>query len=110
MKTLTLEELSARLASATPPRLVEALPERYYLAGHLPGAININIDEVKAKAPGLLPAKDAPIVVYCASVTCANSDQVAVQLLALGYGDVAVYKGGKAEWEAAGRALQAQAA
>lgn len=110
MKTISLDTLAARLQAGPRPLLVEALPARYFDQGHLPGALNINVDEVKAKAPALLPRRDAPIVVYCASETCRNSDQVAVQLLALGYADVAVFKGGKAAWEAAGLALEGAAA
>lgn len=106
MKTIALESLAARVPSAARPVLVEALPARYFDQGHLPGALNINVDEVKAKAPSLLPRKDAAIVVYCASEACRNSDQVAVQLLALGYTDVAVFRGGKAAWEAAGLDLE----
>ena len=102
MNTITLQELQSHLAGATPPTLVEALPARYFEQWHLPRAVNINIGDVKEKAPALLPDSDAPIVIYCASITCNNSDQVAVQLTALGYRNVAVYKGGKAEWEAAG--------
>jgi rhodanese-related sulfurtransferase len=106
MKTIQLQELAARVGGATQPVLVEALPARYYDDWHLPRAININIGEVKAKAPALLPDKSADIVVYCASDTCSNSDQVAVQLHALGYSNVAVFKGGKAAWQAAGLAIE----
>lgn len=110
MKTISLNDLLDRLRSPTPPTLVEALPSRHFEQGHLPGAMNINVGEVKSLAPELLPAKTAGIVVYCASATCTNSDQVAVQLQALGYTDVAVFKGGKAEWHAAGHALEGGAA
>ncbi|HBG31692.1 rhodanese-like domain-containing protein [Candidatus Macondimonas diazotrophica] len=110
MKTISLNDLFNLLRSPTPPVLVEALPARYFAQGHLPGACNINTGEVKTLAPQLLPDKDAGIVVYCASVTCTNSDQVAVQLHALGYSDVTVFKGGKAEWQAAGHALEGVAA
>lgn len=106
MKTISLKELEASLRAARRPVLLEALPKRYFDQGHLPDAVNINVDEVKAKAPELLPDKEAQIVVYCASQTCTNSDQVAAQLHALGYTDVAVFKGGKAEWQAAGHALE----
>lgn len=106
MKTISLNNLLNGLRSATPPVLVEALPSRYFAQGHLPGALNIDVGKVKELAPELLPAKDAGIVVYCASATCTNSDQVAVQLHALGYTDVAVFKGGKAEWQADGQALE----
>jgi rhodanese-related sulfurtransferase len=102
MSTINLQELQSLLAGDTPPTLVEALPARYFEQWHLPRAVNINISDVKEKAHSLLPDLHAPIVTYCASITCTNSDQVAVQLTALGYRNVAVYKGGKAEWEAAG--------
>lgn len=95
MKTISLNDLLDRLRSPTPPALVEALPSRHFMQGHLPGALNINVGEVKALAPELLPTKAAGVVVYCASASCTNSDQVAVQLHALGYTDVAVFKGAR---------------
>lgn len=101
MKTINREELAVRLESRERPILVEALPEKYFRQWHLPNAVNINHDQVKKRAPELLPNKQAAIVVYCASATCQNSDMVANQLEAMGYTDVAVYKGGKAEWEEA---------
>jgi rhodanese-related sulfurtransferase len=101
MKTIDRDTLAARLAGANPPTLVEALPETYFRQWHLPHAVNINHDQVKQRAPGLLPDKNAEIVVYCASESCRNSDMVGNQLIASGYTNVAVYKGGKADWEAA---------
>lgn len=108
MNTITREQLVAALQQGG-VTLVEALPERYWQASHLPGALNINHDEVDAKAPALLPERDADIVVYCANVNCQNSDIVAHRLGVLGYSQVRVYKGGKADWEAAGLPLQAAA-
>lgn len=102
MKTIDRETLAARLAGSDQPTLVEALPEKYFRDWHLPNAVNINHDQVRQRAAELLPDKHAEVVVYCASATCRNSDLAARQLTALGYTDVAVYKGGKAEWEAAG--------
>lgn len=101
MKTISREALVARLNGPNQPTLVEALPEKYFRQWHLPNAININHDQVKQLASDLLPDKDAELVVYCASETCQNSHMVANQLVALGYNDVSVYKGGKADWEAA---------
>jgi len=40
-----------------------------YDHAHLPGAINLPPDQVRALAPTLLPDKYADIVVYCASPT-----------------------------------------
>jgi rhodanese-related sulfurtransferase len=106
VKTVTLSQLAEGLRATRRPILVEALPPRYFVQGHLPGALNIDVGDVAAKASSLLPAKDATIIVYCASASCSNSEQVASQLHALGYRDVAVYKGGKAEWTQAGNALE----
>lgn len=109
MSTITLSELRAALVSPTPPILVEALPAAYYEEAHLPGAINIPHDEVDALAPGLLPDKDASVVVYCASGPCQNSGIAARRLAQLGYTDVRDYHEGKAEWIAAGLPVEAGA-
>ncbi|PAU75532.1 rhodanese-like domain-containing protein [Halomonas salipaludis] len=101
MKTINREDLAAHLEGQEQPILIEALPEKYFRQWHLPNAVNINHDQVRQLAPELLPNKQAMIVVYCASATCRNSDMVANQLEAMGYTDVAIYKGGKAEWEEA---------
>jgi rhodanese-related sulfurtransferase len=106
MNTITRDELKAALESGAPLTLLEALPERYYRHSHLPGAHWFPHDQVRERAAALLPAKEAAIVVYCASATCLNSHQAAETLSALGYTDVRVYAEGKAGWEAAGLVLE----
>ena len=59
---ITLVELQERLNANPELVLVEALPEQYFRHSHIPGAININHDEVDERAPELLPHKDAEIV------------------------------------------------
>ena len=82
--------------------LLEALPERYYLDSHLPGALHLPHDQVAALAPALLKDKDAEIVVYCANINCQNSHIAAHELTKLGYRNVAVYAEGKQDWINAG--------
>jgi rhodanese-related sulfurtransferase len=101
-RTINREELRIKLSSANRPALVEALPEKYYAAQHLPGALHLPHDEVDALAATVLPAKAAQIVVYCANRQCQNSHIAAHRLSMLGYTDVAVYAGGKQDWEEAG--------
>lgn len=96
-KTITAQEIREALDKGN-ITLVEALPEKYYLDGHLPGAVQINHDEVKDKAAQFLPNKDAPIVTYCSSDTCPNSGYAAEKLSALGYTNVRKYAGGKQDW------------
>lgn len=100
--TITRQELKAKLERKESLILVEALPERYYLDKHLPGAINIPHDQVDALAPSLLLDKNAEIVVYCANGPCKNSDHAAQRLNQLGYRNVRDYHEGKKDWVEAG--------
>ena len=100
-------ELQERIASASGPILVEALPPKYFEHSHLPGAINIPHDAVDAFAPQLLPNKDAEIVTYCASASCKNSGIAAQRLRELGYRNVREYVEGKADWIEAGLPVEA---
>ena len=102
-------ELQRQLSSPTPPALVEALPEKYYRDWHLPGALHLPHTEVRERAPALLADKSRPVVVYCASATCNNSHIAAGILGQLGYGDVAVYAGGKQDWSEAGLPVERSA-
>jgi rhodanese-related sulfurtransferase len=105
-KEIGLQDLMARMRSATPPVLLEALPAKYYEEGHLPGARHLPHDEVRARVATLVPDKRTSIVVYCASDTCRNSHLAASQLVQLGYADVSVYAGGKQAWSEAGLPLE----
>jgi rhodanese-related sulfurtransferase len=108
IRTISRNELLAASESQQPPVLIEALPERYYLEGHLPGALHLPHDRVRELAPRLLPDKAAAIVTYCASATCQNSHIAAETLRAMGYSDVSVYAGGKQDWVAAGLPLETE--
>jgi rhodanese-related sulfurtransferase len=94
--------LALALGGPDRPVLVEALPERYFVDAHLPGAINMPHDAVDALAPRLLPDKSADIVVYCANAQCRNSEIAGERLRRLGYAHVRVYTDGKQDWVDAG--------
>ncbi|MES1172996.1 MAG: rhodanese-like domain-containing protein [Myxococcales bacterium] len=106
MNTITRDELKTALDSGASLTLLEALPEKYFRHSHLPGAHSFPHDQARALAAKLLPEKQAPIVVYCASSTCLNSHHAAETLAELGYSNVRVYAEGKADWQAAGFALE----
>ncbi len=105
-RTISRRDLLARLLARQPVVLLEALPESYYLKGHLPGALHLPHDRVRALAPALLPDKNAAIVTYCASSTCQNSHIAADTLRAMGYADVSVYAEGKQDWSEADLPLE----
>jgi rhodanese-related sulfurtransferase len=82
--------------------LVDALPASHHDRQHLPGAVNLVLDDVATRAGGLLPDKDAVIVTYCSDAACPNSQQVAVALAGLGHSDVRKYRDGIEDWTGAG--------
>lgn len=103
---LSRDELVAALESDETPTLIEALPNSYYAAEHLPGAINIPHDEIQQRAATLVPKKSQPIVVYCANAQCNNSHMAAQSLRKMGYSAVYEYVEGKEDWKAAGLTLE----
>lgn len=109
-KRITRAELQARLAANPGLVLLEALPEKYFNQGHLPGARHFPHDQARALAGTVVPDKDTEIVVYCASASCQNSHIAARTLAQLGYDRVFVYAGGKQDWSEAGLALDRAAA
>ncbi|MCI0430241.1 MAG: rhodanese-like domain-containing protein [Rhodospirillales bacterium] len=107
---ITRDELKAKLDRGEAVTLVEALPPRYFLDRHLPGAINLPHDQVETLAPSLLPDKEAEIVVYCSNTACQNSSIAARRLTALGYRRVRAYHEGKQDWIEAGLPVEQGAA
>jgi len=105
MRHVSREELKGYLESGEEVTLVEALPDRYWREGHLPGAVQMDHTEVTEKARTFLPDKGAKIVVYCASTECQNSTKAARTLESLGYENVHEYVEGKQDWEEAGYPL-----
>jgi rhodanese-related sulfurtransferase len=104
-REITRSELQTKIDGGESFVLLETLPEPYYRKGHLPGALLMPHDRVSELAPQLVPSLRSEVVVYCASNTCRNSHQAAARLTELGYENVRVYAGGKAEWQEAGLPL-----
>jgi len=96
------DELKAELDRGEPVVVIEALPEPYWRRAHIPGALNIPVEQVDELAPVLLPDKGRRIVVYCADLACPASGMAARRLRALGYADVREYAAGKQDWIEAG--------
>ena len=98
-KTVTRNELQARLAANPGLVLLEALPEKYYRDWHLPGAKHFPHDQARTLASSVAPDKASEIVIYCANKNCQNSHIAANVLQQIGYRNVAVYAGGKEDWK-----------
>lgn len=105
MQVITREQVRTLIEQGN-TTIIEALPAQYFDQGHLPKALQINVDELDAKK-NLLPSdKTKAVVVYCANKACKNSTELALKLSALGYANVFKYEDGKADWENAGLTLE----
>jgi rhodanese-related sulfurtransferase len=82
--------------------VVDALPATYFEQQHLPGAVNLYVEEAAERAVEVLPDRDAAIVTYCSNVSCPNSEGVARTLTKLGYTNVRKYREGIQDWVESG--------
>lgn len=86
------------------PRLLDVRASRHYEKGHLPGAVNIFLPDLRADDHRL---KDAPAIVVYAQTWQDNLGPAAVKrLIALGYGNIWLYRGGVELWIARGGQLE----
>ena len=106
LAAMTRDELKVRIGRGGDFKLVETLPPEQFREGHLPGAINLPLDQVSTLAPKLLPDKQTEVITYCASRTCHASSDAARALIKLGYTNVRHYAGGKADWTFAGLPIE----
>jgi hypothetical protein len=65
VETISREELKEKMDRGEDLVVVDTMAEMYYRHSHLPGAINLPVEEVGERAPELVPDKDADIIVYC---------------------------------------------
>lgn len=106
LNPISREDIQSKLATGEAMTLVEALPAKYFDQGHLPGAVNLPLDQIETLSDEKLPEKSELVVVYCSNTQCNNSRQAAEKLRALGYVNVREYTEGKADWQDAGLKLE----
>ena len=104
VKTITKEELSAKLASGDSVQIVNVLKPDYYKLGVIKGSKKIPLNELDQRIGELDKTKE--VVTYCANYKCSASREAAKKLAKLGY-NVSAYEGGAKEWKEAGLPLDA---
>lgn len=107
IRFISIEELLEMQVNDQDFKLVDVLSEKSFNEGHIPGAINILVDNLAEDI--LLEeqiTKDDTIVVYCASYACPKSTKAAKRLLEMGYEKTFDFKAGKREWRRAGLQLE----
>ncbi len=111
MKTLTAPQLRESLSAQTSPLLLHVLPEEHFAARHIAGATYACCYETAflVKVHQLAAKLDSPLVVYGEGAPSLDSAEAAATLTAAGYSNVADFRGGLREWEAAGFPLESHA-
>ena len=99
---VSIDELRDRL-QAGKAVLLDVRPDEEYLAGHLPQALSIPLDELEQRLNEL--PRHRTIVVYCRGPLCVLADD-ALALLSKQGRKVARLEEGVSEWEQAGWALE----
>lgn len=100
---IEVAELERRLASGEAVVLVDVRQPEEFTAGHLPGAVNVPLANLPEPV-GELAARRRPIVMVCK--TDRRSARAATELVAIGFRDVAVLRGGTDGWHRQGLALE----
>ena len=98
LKFLTAKQLDAKIRSGNPPIVINVLDSGNFTKQRIKGSINVPLDQVSTLVPKIVPDKNAEIVVHCASYRCGASVKAGKALKALGYTNVADYKGGTQDW------------
>lgn len=82
--------------------LVDSRPRLTYEAGHVPGAVNLPLDQIVSeieKFASAHPPAEARLIIYCSNESCPTSSSLAAVLTQkYGYRDVKYVSGGYLEW------------
>lgn len=96
------QQLDAFLAQDRTVLIDVRIPERY-AAGHIPGAINIQVPFIESQDPRLTDAK--VLIVYAGGWRDPLSRAAAKRLYRLGYSNIYEFKGGIDLWERMDRSV-----
>ena len=77
--------------------LVHTLSRIEYQVQHIPGSINIPVDEI-ASSPKMPANKDTGIIFFCNGLACPYSKRASEIAVGLGYRQVYWFRGGILEW------------
>lgn len=82
--------------------VIDAQGDGKFDVAHMPGAIDMHLDDVLGQAEQLVDHRDRRIIVYCTDAECLGSEFVGTQLVQAGYSNVGRFPGGVKEWADAG--------
>ncbi len=100
----SVEEISIESARLLNPIWADARDDRDFEAGHIPGAVHVDIGDFSTGLANLAQVwrPGTPIVAYCDGHSCDSSRALAQRLVgALGVNKIFVLKGGFQAWQTA---------
>lgn len=103
VRVVDVATLAADRDAGKVPVLVDVRTAEEYAAGHVPGAVNIPLDQLAARQAELEPHRAGEVYLICQSG--GRSGRAANQLAAAGFRAVNV-TGGTGAWKAAGYAVE----
>ena len=90
--------------------LIEVLGPETFAEFHLPGAINVPVDDTfEENIQKAVPDKNKVAVVYCRDIECHASAKAVRRMELLGYTNVLEYHNGKDGWKAVGLPVEQKA-
>lgn len=103
METLTTDQLVEAMRHNERFVLINVLSEEEFKKSHIPGSINIPLNQTDFihAVEEAVGDNDAQVVVYCADADCSASPQAARQLEGAGFTNVYDYEGGMDAWREA---------
>ncbi|SFK85921.1 rhodanese-like domain-containing protein [Streptomyces pini] len=99
-RSLTAEELRAKLDSEHPPRLLDVRSPAEFEAAHIPGSYNVPLDTLREHREELTRHLDTDVVLVCRSGQRAGQAERA--LAEAGLPGLSVLSGGMTSWEKSG--------
>jgi rhodanese-related sulfurtransferase len=110
IKMMSSKILHDRLKDGKPIVLIDVLVDDHFKAVHLPGATNMCVYEIVFldTAAGIIPGKDAEIVVYGANDKSLEAATAAEKLVGAGYLNVSVLEDGLKGWKVSGFELEGE--
>jgi len=103
-QVITQGELIARLASPTPPLVLDVRTAAEYAEGHVPTARNIPYDELPDRLSGIEVSKPNTVVVYCKSGRRAGIAEATLR--EAGFTKLLHLEGDMLGWQEAGRHVE----
>lgn len=103
MQTISRNQTRELIRKRGDLTVVEVLNEESFHRFHLPGAVNVPLDDsFAANIQKAAPSLSRPVLLYSRDAECDAAPRAARMMERLGYTRVFDYEAGKADWKEAG--------